>query len=139
MHDPLKSMLWLLFACIVCLSALWFASEQAELEQDVLEQLVPYAQRQKDIVHTRAGIAVQDERYSGAEIMHSLKVLEGLGAVVEIDGKRLDLRGADSDDYSVQDAAVMRAAPFLDLRASYGVQADYDSAGHLRKINFRKK
>lgn len=139
MNNTLKSFLWLLIGCMACLSALWLAVDQSRLEQDVLNRLIPFTQGQKDSIHTAIGIEVQAERYSGAEIMHSLGELARQGVVVEIDGRMADLNEAGSDDYSLQDAAVMKAAALLDLKESYHVLIDYDFAGRAQKIAFQKK
>lgn len=139
MNRALKSFLWLLIGCMACLSAMWLALDQSRLEQDVLDQLIPFTQGQKDSIHTAIGIEIQAERYSGAEIMHSLGELARKGVVVEIDGRMADLNEAGSDDYSLQDAAVMKAAALLDLKASYHVLMDYDFAGRVQKIAFQKE
>ncbi|MUG47538.1 hypothetical protein GNP95_21540 [Paenibacillus woosongensis] len=118
---------------------MWLAVDQSRLEQDVLNRLIPFTQGQKDSIHTAIGIEVQAERYSGAEIMHSLGELARQGVVVEIDGRMADLNEAGSDDYSLQDAAVMKAAALLDLKESYHVLIDYDFAGRAQKIAFQKK
>ncbi|GAA0137247.1 hypothetical protein YSY43_40880 [Paenibacillus sp. YSY-4.3] len=118
---------------------MWLAADQSRLEQDVLDRLIPFTQGQKDSIHTAIGIEVRDERYSGAEIMYSLGELARQGVIVEIDGRTADLNEAGSDDYFLQDAAVMRVSAFLDLQASYKVLMEYDSAGSMRKIAFQKK
>lgn len=105
----------------------------------MLEQLVPFTQGQKDSIHAAKGIAVQHEQYTGAEIMHSLRELAVQAIVVEIDGIRADLSEVDSDDYSVQDAAVNSVSSHLDLTASYEVQIEYDGIGRWRKISFFEK
>lgn len=138
MYNTLKSMLWLLFSCLICISALWIISQQAELEHGVLDQLIPFTQGQKDSIHTTTGIAIQHEQYSGAEIMHSLRELAVQDIIVEVDGIKADLSGVESDDYAIRDAALNRASSQLDLMASYEVQIDY-TAGHIRKISFLKK
>ncbi|WP_164515122.1 hypothetical protein [Paenibacillus lentus] len=84
------------------------------------------------------GIAVQHEQYTGAEIMHSIRELALHAVVVEIDGVRADLSGVSSDDYSVQDAAVISVSSRLELTASYKVQIEYDDVGRTKKISFFK-
>lgn len=105
----------------------------------MLDHLIPFTQGQKDSIQTTSGVEVQREQYSGAEIMHSLRELAVRAVVVEIDGVRTDLSGADSDDYSIQDAAVIRTSSHLDVTASYEVQIEYDGDGRTRKISFFKK
>ncbi len=124
---------------MICFSAVWIAYDQTRLEHGVLDQLVPFTQGQKDSLYTGSGIAVRHEQYSGAEIMHSLRELAIHCITVEIDGVRADLNGVDSDDYSVQDASVIRASGLLDLTAGYGVQMEYDMDGRARKISFFKE
>lgn len=131
-------MLWLLFSCLVCISALWILSEQAELEHGVLDQLIPFTQGQKDSIHTAIGITVQHEQYSGAEIIHSLRELAVQDVIVEVDGVRADLSGVESDDYAIRDAALNRASSQIDVMGSYEIQIDY-TAGYTRKISFFKK
>ncbi|MDQ0087770.1 hypothetical protein J2T12_001176 [Paenibacillus anaericanus] len=136
MFNNIKSILWLLCSVSFCIGALLYTTYSISIQGAVKDGLVPFTQIQKRSVVTGSEEIVP-EKYSGLQILFSLRSFHTLGAVVEVDGRLLEVENREEDNLVAP--PIIREPSILDLDAEYKVSFLYSDVGRLNKITFHRK
>lgn len=136
MFNNTKSLLWLFCSVAFCVGALLFTTSSLSIQGAVLDNLVPFTQVQKRIVSV-GNPELAEEKYSGIQILYSLRNLYTIGATVEVDDLLIEF--VDSDEDNLEAPPLIRDPSIIDLTAEYGVSYIYNDVGYLNKITFHRK
>lgn len=106
------------------------------LQGTALDNLVPFTQGQKRNVSV-GNVELAAEKYTGFQILYSLRNLHTLGTVVEVDDRLIEFMDNDEDNLAAP--PLIHEPSIIDLRAEYKVSYIYDPIGGLKKTIFHRK